>query len=358
MIQSCDVGSLPYTGELDKFAEGADHFVANISDASTKLFEQTVVDAFLDKLKAGIVIPAFPQFRDMSEMFLTTFDGLEKIKDGYIETGNLTLKSGLGKLPEVAAIERNAGKIHTQTGSSFQLRVCITGPYTLASFFPYRNSQTYKQLGQVLSEIVGKNVFATKKGKVALVSIDEPLFGMIDDPSIDRGTEGREELLAAWESMMSKARKSNVETCIHLHCTSDDLFWAIKSLRVIESHVNDPLYEIKATKQRLEMEDKLLKASIAITNFDRLIKEKLGSNASDDSVADVWKNISKKTLNPETFLEDIGVMKKRLVRIVGQFGVERVVLAGAECGLRGFPTYASAVQCLRRVSEVVELIAK
>lgn len=358
MIQSCDVGSLPYAGEPDKFAEGADHFAADISDDSAKFFEQMVVDAFLDKLKAGIVVPAFPQFRDMSEMFLSTFGGLEKIKGGYIETENLALKSGHSKLPEVAAIERNAEKIHVQTDSLFQLRVCITGPYTLASFFPYRSSQTYRQLGQVLSEIVEKNVFATKKGKVALVSIDEPLFGLVDDPLIDRGTEGREELLAAWESMMSEARNRNVETCIHLHCTSDDLFWAVKSLRVIESHVDDPLYEIKATKQRLEREDKLLKASIAITNFDRLIKEKLGSNAPDDAVADVWKNISTKTLNPETFLEDVGVMKKRLMRIVGRFGVERVVLAGAECGLRGFPTYASAVQCLRCVSKAVELIAK
>ncbi len=358
MIQSCDVGSLPYTGEPDKFAEGSDHFVANISDDSAKLFEQMVVDAFLDKLKAGIVVPAFPQFRDMSEMFLSAFDGLEKIKGGYIETENLTLKSGHGKLPEVAAIERNARKIHAQTSSSFQLRVCITGPYTLASFFTYRSSQTYRQLGKVLSEIIRKNVFVTKKGKVALVSIDEPLFGMIDDPLIDKGTEGREELRVAWDSMMSEARKRDVETCIHLHCTSDDLFWAVESLRVIESHVDDPLYEMRTTKKRLEREDKLLKASIAITNFDRLIKEKLGSKASDDAIADVWKNITNKTSSPETFLEDISIMKKRLVRIVRGFGAERVVLAGAECGLRGFPTYASAVQCLKRVSKAVQLVAK
>jgi hypothetical protein len=108
----------------------------------------------------------------------------------------------------------------------------------------------------------------------------------------------------------------------------------------------------------LEKEDKLLKASIAITNFDRLIKEKLGSTASDNAVADVWKNISKKTLSPEMFLEDVGVMKKRLIQVVGQFGVERVRLAGPECGLRGFPTYASAIECLNHVSKAVSSIAK
>ena len=357
LIQSCDVGSLPYTYRSDQLLEGANHFAASLSDDSTRFFEQIVVNAFLDKLKAGIAVPAFPQFRDMNKMFLSTFEGLEKIESGYIETGRLTLKSGYGRLPEVATIEKNARKIQAQTDSSFQLRICITGPYTLASFFPYRNSQTYRQLGEVLSETVEKNVFAMKQGKVVLVSIDEPLFGLVDDPSIDRGTEGRESLLAAWESLTSKARNKGADTCIHLHCTSDDLFWAVKSLRIIESHMDDPLYEIKTTKQRLEKDDKLLKASIALTDFDRLIREKLGSNASDDAVADVWKNISKGTVDPETFLEDVGIMKKRLIRITERFGRERVVLAGTECGLRGYPTYASAIRCLELVSKAVKSIA-
>ncbi len=333
--------------------EGANHFAADINDSAAKFFEQKVVDAFLDKLKAGISVPAFPQFRDMNEMFLSSFEGIERIKGGYVEIGRLNTKEGYGKMPEVAVIERNVEKIHEQTGSSFQLKVCITGPYTLASFFPYRTSQIYRRLGHVLSEAVEKNIFAVKKGGVTLVSVDEPLFGLVDDPLIDRGTEGRENLLAAWESIASKARNKNIETCLHLHCTSDDLFWTVKSLRIVESHVDDPLYGIKTTKQLLEREDKLLKASIALTDFDRLIRERLSSNTSDDVVAEAWKSISKGTVSAETFLEDIGIMKKRLARIIERFDVERVVLAGAECGLRGFPTYASAMECLRRVSKAV-----
>ncbi|MFQ6068609.1 MAG: hypothetical protein ACE5KD_03600 [Candidatus Bathyarchaeia archaeon] len=356
MIQSSDVGSLPCTSE--KLSEGASHFTARLSDDSAKLFEQMVVNAFLDKLKAGISIPAFPQFRDMNEMFLSTFDGLEKITGGYIETGRLTVKSGLDQLPEVSAIEKNAEKIYAQTDRPFQLRLCITGPYTLASCFPYRNSYTYKQLGQVLSQTIEKNIFAVKQGEVVLVSIDEPLFGIVDDPLIDRGTEGRENLLAAWESMTSKARTKNVQTCIHLHRTSDDLFWAVKSLIIIESRMDDPFYEMNSTKERLEKEDKLLKANVTISDFDRLIKEKLSSNASDDAVADVWKNISRGTVNPETFLENVDVMKKRLRRIIERFGIERVGFAGPECGLRGFPTYTCAIECLRHVSEAVRSITK
>ncbi len=353
MIQSCDVGSLPLTGALDKLQEGANHFTATSNTDAAKSFEQTIINAFLDKLKAGISIPAYPQFRDMNEMFLSTFEGLEKTKGGYVETKHLALKSGQGKIAEVAAIERNAGKILANTGSPFQLRICLTGPYTLASFFPHRNRHTYSQLGTVLAETLARSIFAAKGGRVSLVSIDEPLFGMIDDPLIDRGTEGRENLLAAWEHITHVAHSRKTETCIHLHCTSDDLFWAVESLRIVESHVDDSLYEMKKTKELLEKEDKQLKASVAITDFDRLIEDKMGQRASDEAVADVWKSISKQKVSPEAFLESVDVMKKRLSRIVERFGVERVALAGLDCGLRGFPTYASAIECLRRVSKAV-----
>ena len=354
LVKSCDVGSLPIPKKSGKFLEGADRFLEGADDESTKLFEQEVAHAFLDKLNADIEIPAFPQFRDMNNMFLSTLNGLEKMTEGYVETGTLTVKRGREMLPEVAVIERNAGKLQAEIGKPFQLRVCITGPYTLASFFPYRNSQTYTHLGRVLTKVVEKNVFAVKQGKVALVSVDEPLFGVVDDPLIDRGTDGREDLLAAWESIMNRVRKRAVETCIHLHRTTDELFWEIDSLGVVESHVDDPLYEMKTTRGWLERKDKLLKASIATTDFDRLIKQGLGLNATGDAVADTWKRIAKGILNPEMYLEDVDLMKKRLEDTIERFGVERVAMAGTECGLRGFPTYGSAIECLRRVSEATK----
>jgi len=351
MVRSCDVGSLPFKGDSERFLKGANQYAVGACDDSAKLFEQAVVSAFSDKLNAGIEIPAFPQFRDMNDMFLSIIEGVEKIAGGYVETRSLTVKQGLETLPEVAVMERNAQRISAQADEPFQLRVCVTGPYTLASFFPYKNSQTYTQLSRVLSEVVDKNIFAVKQGKVALISVDEPLFGVVDDPLIDRGAEGRESLLAGWESIMSKAKSRNAETCIHLHRTSDDLFWEIESLGILESHVDDPLYTMRTTRELLEKKDKRLKASIATTDFDRLIKEKLSPNKTEDALADAWKEIAKGTVKPEMYLEDVGMMRKRFGNIVERFGVERVVLAGTECGMRGFPTYSSAMECLRRVSE-------
>lgn len=356
MIQSCDVGSLPYTGEVRKLWEGAMHLTDGLDTNSARLFEEAVKHAFVGKLKAGISIPAFPQFRDMNEMFLSTFKGVKKVKGGYVEMGRITLKPGHGKLPEVAAIEKNAESIQAQVDRPFQLRVCITGPYTLASFLPYRTSDTYKQLGRVLSQIVEKSIFAAKRGRVTLVAVDEPLFGIVDDPLMDKGSAARESLLTAWEALMHEARRRDVETCIHLHSTSDDLFWSVESLGIVESHVAAPLYEMTGTKERLEKEDKLLKASVTFSDFDRLIQEKLGPTTTVDALAAAWNNIGKRVVKPEKFLEAVSVMKHRLLSAIERFGVERVALAGPECGLRGFPTYDSAIECLNRVSKAVRAV--
>jgi 5-methyltetrahydropteroyltriglutamate--homocysteine methyltransferase len=352
-IQSCDVGSLPFKGDLQKFQLGAKNFAGDVRDDKAEFFENQIVATFLDKLRVGVEVPAYPQFRDMSKMFLSLLEGLEETEDGYLETGNITVPSNRSIIPEFKALYRNLDLIETQTLGSFQLRVCITGPYTLASFIRYRNSATYKNLGQALSQIVDKNIFSGKRSCVVLVSIDEPLFGIIDDPLIERGTDGRENLLSAWESIAKRARNRKTESCIHLHSTSDDLFWEIEPLTIVESHVGDPLYEMKTTKHLLEKRDKMLKASIAISDFDQLIANERGS-ASYSAVADAWRSMSMGGLNADTFLESVDDMRKRLLKITDFFGVERVRLAGPECGLRGFPTYESALQCLKRSSDAIE----
>ncbi len=332
-------------------SKGAEHFTVGFDDDHSNFFEQRVTKAFLDKLEAGIEIPTFPQLRDMNKMFLSSFDGLEKTGFGYVETNRLSVKPAHIRIAEVAVIEKNRRRIYSQTGRPFNLRICVTGPYTLASALSNRNDQSYEKLSAVLSEILNGSIFTSEQGRVALVSIDEPVFGMIDDPSIDQGTQGRESLLKAWEMISRKARERNVDSCIHLHSTSDDLFWAVESLGVIEAHVGDFLYQSKTTRTRLESEDKMLKASVAVSDFDRLVMQKLGPGASEGALANVWSSILRGTLDPNQFLESPVTMNKRLSRIIQLVGVERVALAGPECGLTGFPNYDTAIDCLRRVSK-------
>lgn len=365
MISSCDSGSLPFVGDFSKFLEGAKSFNKQISDKSIDYFEKIVIESFLDKIRVGLDIPNYPQFRDMSEMILCMIDGLEKFKEGYIETSVPSLKPN-SSLPEIEVIEKNSKFIQEETGKTFDVRVCITGPYTLASFFLYKNEEIFNRLGFIISQIIEKSLFSNKYGKTVLVSIDEPLFGLIDDPLIDFGSPGRENLRKSWETIFYQAKSKNVKTMIHLHSTTNPLFWEIPSLDVIDSHVNDPLIQMEKTRQLLESKDKFLKASVAINDFDTLIKKKIVSEFKEkiveseinQEVANTWNLIKKGEVNPQQFLETSKVMEHRLTDLINRFGSERVLFVGPECGLKGYPTYENALECLRRVSIITKAFRK
>jgi 5-methyltetrahydropteroyltriglutamate--homocysteine methyltransferase len=356
MIESCDVGSLPFKGDFSKFLEGASDYV-HVANASTLFFEDKVASGFIDKAKAGIDVPNYPQYRDMTQMFIDMISGLIKINGGYTETGTLTLKTGQGLIPEIQALNNRSREIHESLGQPYKLRICVTGPYTLSSFLAFKDKNSFTRLGNVLTQIIATNTFKTRHGAVRLVSVDEPVFGLVDDPLLDRGSEGRENLLKAWENIMQKIVAKGAQTCLHLHSASDELFWQTKSLNIIESHADDPFYQAKRTKDKLEETDKFLKASIATTDFDKLvmnhIKGKhadLSRTAVNQKIADTWKDINIGRVDPATFFENTDLMKKRLKQMIERFGEDRIPYAGTECGMRGFPTYESALEYLRKVS--------
>jgi len=363
MIESYDSGSTPFIGDFRKFLDGfAAYSRSSTPSDQAEYFESRVVESFLDKIRAGIDIPNYPQFRDMNEMFLEFMEGLEKVEGGYVEAGILSIRMEKTWIPEVYAIKNNSREIHDKTGQPVRLRICVTGPYTLSCLFAYKDSGTFTRIGEVISRIVENNIFHEKHGSVSLVVLDEPTFGLLDDPLLDYGAEGRENLLKAWETIFHKASVKGVRTSIHLHSTTDELFWNIKSLNVIESHVEDSLYQLDKTKKLLESTDKFLKASIGISDFDKLIrknitanlKQRVGETAINEQVAEAWKNITNGKLDPKTFLESTELMEKRLNAIVSRFGLERVPYAGPECGLKSFPTYECALECLRRVANAIK----
>ena len=362
MVRSCDVGSFPFVGDSRKFVEGANRFSLSSADESAEVFEEKVLEGLVDKIGAGIDVPNFPQFRDMNEMFLSMMDGIERINGGYIETQIPSVKADKSGIPEVMVIEKNSQRIQEKKGAAFEIRICVTGPYTLSSFFPYKREDIFIKLGNVISQIVENSIFNNKHGRVGLVSVDEPVFGLLDDSLIDFGSEGRENLRRAWESIFRKIKSKNAQTMIHLHSTANPLFWDIPSLEVIVSHVDDPLVKTKKTGELLESRDKFLKASLAVNDFDALIKkkvvadspEKLAESDLNERIAEAWTDIKHGRINPESFLESVDLMKSRLVKVVERFGAERVLYAGPECGLKGYPTYETALECLRRVSTAVE----
>ena len=372
MIQTYDVGSIPFVGDIEKFSRGAklidtllEFLYVDKYSLDKKYFEEKIIECLLDKIRAGVNIPNYPQFRDMNAMFLSLVNEVKETKEGYMITGPLSIDPKKRKIPEVDAIERNTREISNKFNNPLAIKICVTGPYTLSSLFNIKEYNIFSELAKIVTQIVEANLFNHKFGRVEFVTIDEPVFGLIDDPLLDYGSSRREELLKAWESIFHAIKTKNAKTCIHLHGTSNELFWQIKSLNIIESHVEDSLYSDKMTKEIIEREDKFLKASISKTDFDSLIRDHLVSKfkITDEAVlnqriADTWTDMQKGKINPIIFLEDADVIEGRLRRIIKKFGEERVPYAGPECGLKSFPTYDSAIECLRRVSSVSNPIIK
>lgn len=360
MVKSCDVGSIPFVGDFKMYSEGASDYGQRVNEASL-FFENKAVEGFGDKISAGIDVPNYPQYRDMTSMFFDLIEGLGRSNGGFVETAPLTLKDRRGAVAEVLAIKNRSKQIYERLGEAFQLRICVTGPYTLSSLLSSKDKNTFTQLGRVLTEMVEANIFNIKEGRVQLVSVDEPAFGFIDEPLLDRGSEGRENLLRAWESMARKITEKGAEPCLHLHNTSDELFWDAEAIKIIESHVNDPFYHAKRTRERLESTDKFVKASIATTDFDELVRNRIMGQSKTDSneisldekIANTWKQLNAKQVDAASFVEDVELMKNRLNKMTTCLGENRVTYAGTECGLRSFPMYESAIECLRRVSKVV-----
>lgn len=357
-MKSCDVGSLPFNDDVGKLHKGAAKYGLSSSDENVQYFQTKVIEGFVQKADSGINIPFYPQFRDMNWMFLEMLDGVEKVKRGYIESKAISLKSERKSIPEVGVIRESSKEISEALGQPFEFGLCITGPYTLSSHFVAKDSGIFLRLGRAISKIIENSIFNGRYGRISLVAVDEPLFGVLDDPLIDCGSPGRENLRQAWEIIFSKADSHSLETCVHLHSTADSLFWDIKSLKIVESEMNNSLYQNRSTKQLLESHDKFLKANVCIADFEQLLRKKIGASfkckmneyAVNQKIAEIWKKILNHKLDPRVFLEDVTLIRKRIINLVDKYGAERVLYVGPECGLRSFPNTDLALECLKRLA--------
>lgn len=365
MIETYDVGSIPLRKDYKAISIGAKIsrtliplLKKNAENEYFTLFRGEITSAFIEKLRAGVDIPNYPQFRDMNEMFFELIDGWQKTQTGYMALGKLAARLG-ATVPEVNVIRQNSSLIADSASiDRFKLKVCVTGPYTLSSFFINRSPKLFDELGDALSKILLASFFKKRRGEVFMIFIDEPLLGFVNDPILDRGSFGRETLIKSWEKICRVASTNNIESGIHLHNTNDSLFWEVEGLDIIESHVDDPLYDSESTLNHLLETGKKLKASIAITGFDKLIGEKIKKNEPNvniqERLGEEWSKIRKREIDPKIFLEDQEIMLNRLKKIVKRFSLEHVRYAGPECGMRSYPNYECAVECLKRVSKTLD----
>ena len=317
-------------------------------------FTEVVVGLMESKLAAGLDVPCFPQLRDMNEMFLELLTGFRRGEGGLVAEGSVRARAG-ARIPELGALRWGASRLREAAGGQVFFRVCVTGPYTLSSLFKQRSPALFLELGEAVARVLDRSLFRVRGLEPALLSIDEPVLGFLADPLLDFGSEGREALIKALGTLARVGVSRGMDVSIHLHSTSDPLFWEVEGLGLVSSHVGDPLYFQGSTRRRLEERDMGLVAPVAVTQFDSLVEAYYRGRGVGEGLGELvgesWLRIKKGEMDPRVFLEGVEVMEERLSRLVGFFGEERVPYASPECGLGGFPDLESALECLRRASK-------
>lgn len=359
---SSDIGSLPAKVSLETIWSGAGQsksllHLLGVGNEDYEVFKDALVSAFIDKLKMGVDVPNYPQFRDMNEMYFVLMSGIEKQGGALISHGEVKPKPGAA-IPETEVLKRESSLIRDEAGvDKVRVKACVTGPYTLASFFQYRSPGLYEELGHSIAAILRESIFKTNSAELCHVSIDEPVLGFMNDPLLDYGSEGRESLRKAWEEIAYAGASHGLDVSMHLHNTSENLFWEVEHLGVVASHVGDPLYTQESTKKELKERDKHLWAAIAITQYDTLIENYYKAQGFTgnipEKIGEVWTGLKKGEIDPYLFLEDIDLMRQRLEKLIDYFGLERITYASPECGVNSFPVYAVAMEYLRRASSVI-----
>ncbi|MCW4050643.1 MAG: hypothetical protein NWE89_13010 [Candidatus Bathyarchaeota archaeon] len=361
-MQSSDIGSMPARIDMEVIWGGARKANSllpflGISNDDYEAFHGEVVSAFTDKLKAGVDVPNYPQFRDMNEMYFAMMEGIEKADGALTALNTIKAKAGTA-IPETEVIKREAKAIRDESGvDKVRIKACVTGPYTLASFFQHRTPSLYEELGHSISAILRESIFSNRSAEMCHVSIDEPVLGFMNDPLLDYGSDGRESLCKAWEEIAWTAASQGLDVSMHLHNTSENLFWDVEHLGVIASHVGDPLYIQESTKQRLMETDKRLWAPIGVTQYDTLIENYHKSRGFEgnipEKIGEVWTGIKRNIIDPYMYLEDPKLMRKRLDKVAGTYGSEMIAYASPECGLGSFPGYNVALRYLEMASKVI-----
>jgi len=364
-VLSSDIGSMPATAEPRVIEAGAQRSgtllpLLNVGVEEYKCFRDAVVSGYADKARVGVDVPNYPQFRDMNEMFFQLMRGIEKVEGGLMAVGSIRPVQG-ASIPEVDVIRRESVKARELSGrEKLRIRVCVTGPYTLASFFGARTPGLYRTLGRALAGILDESLFRSRYAEVAHVCVDEPVLGFMNDPMLDFGSDGREALRAAWDDVCRTASSRGADTSMHLHNTSESLVWDVEHLDAVGSHVGDPMYTSESTRQLIEEKDKHVWAALGVTQFDSLIQMHHQAEGytgeMPEKIGETWTGIKRGAIDPYTFLEDQGTMEKRLAKIIEFFGAERVAYASPECGLNSFPSYGVALECLRRSVAAVESV--
>ena len=325
MILFDDIGSYPLPKDIDR-----EWINRAIRKDDPKSFD-IIRDAMRQKIDAGVDIPTYPQFRDMTQQFL------EIINDESITEEPMLVREKDARIKELQAIQEVGAEYSKKTGNIFNIRICITGPVEL--YVRQFGATTYKDVLDILAtdvnRFINNSIKNAKHYRITTISIDEPSIGI--NPQI-MFSDGH--IIDALEKATTTAY--NIDTEIHLHSPLHyKTICKVPSIGIIgiESAAN-PSYLSLVDKKDLDEYDKFLRVGVSRTDISKMvadINEKLGIN--------VWKDISmlEKVISDS---EAPHIIEKRLEKIYNIFG-DRIKYAGPDCGLGSWQTQKLAFNLLK-----------
>lgn len=327
MITFDDIGSYPLPKGINK-----DEIARDIQIGNKKSLD-IIKDAMRQKIDAGVDIPTYPQFQDMTQQFL------EIINDESMTEEPLLVNREDAKIMELVALEDIGKEYYKKTGNVLNIRICVTGPIEL--YTKQFGGTSYKDVLDVLAKdvdrFIANSIENSKNFRIATVSIDEPSIGI--NPQI---ILCEDDIIYALENASKTAASHKIDTEIHLHSPLHyGLVCKTRSIDIIgvESAAN-PSYLDLIYKRDLEEYDKFLRVGIARTdifNMSAVLNEKYGTN--------VWKEPSRLE-EIVTKIETPSVIEKRLT-IYHKFFGDRIKYAGPDCGLGAWPTQELAFNLLK-----------
>ena len=284
-------------------------------------FCEVIIESFRRKCATGLDIVNYPQHYDMHKQ-------VADVISNAMNRGTYLVDGDDAVLPEVHVIDGEARRLCEEFGKRISLRVCIAGPLEL--YLRMVGTVVYKDILLMFAETVKrfakKSILDSKYIKTEVVCLDEPSLGF-QELSADRDV-----IIDVLDEAFSF---TGVTKHVHVHSSlkAADLL-EVRNIDVLALESAASPRNIESLSRRmLDEADKYVRVGISRTDVDSISAELHEKGITEPAA--------------EQLVEAEEAMRRRFVLACEKYG-DRMLFAGPDCGLGGWPTQESAELLLRR----------
>jgi 5-methyltetrahydropteroyltriglutamate--homocysteine methyltransferase len=341
-----DVGSFPLPQNIEKETFNKFYWIAykayvnnidiNENRGIFTYYIAPLIEAFKNKLNAGVEIINYPQLMDMHNQFLKPITDFE-VEPGLIEKSKATIS-------EVKIVSDFAKQYYELNGVPVKLKLCVTGPIEL--YVKKHKFTVYYDLAlnyaKSINTFLKNSVLNTKFMQTSVISLDEPSFGYVDLLNISD-----EEIIRIFNKTLEGVKMEDKDIQLHIHTLNRaDIALKSKYINVVTcEYASNKLNKIP--KKVLEEYDKYIRVGICRTNIDNIIAEYLD------------KGVKLEYLQTEqgmsSLIDSEEIIERNLLDALELYG-SRLKYVGPDCGLGGWPSQKTAFNLLSRIKSVIHKV--